>query len=76
MGININFGSSNHAPRNVLDYRNVFVPFPKWGSDYAQPSPHFDATIAVGKSPALDTASANFSKSGVSRCSGMFGISS
>jgi hypothetical protein len=34
MGININFGSSNHAPRNVLDYRNVFVPFPKWGGDY------------------------------------------
>ena len=41
-----------------------------------RPSPHFDATIAVGKSPALDTASANVSKSGVSRCSGMFGISS
>jgi hypothetical protein len=42
----------------------------------SQPSPHFDAAIAEGKMPAPDTASANFSISGVSRCSGMFGISS
>ena len=42
----------------------------------AQPSPHIDAAIAFGKSPALATASANFSMSGMSRCSGMFGIRS
>ena len=41
-----------------------------------QLSPHLDITIAVGKRPVLDTASANFSISGVSRCSGMLGISS
>jgi hypothetical protein len=38
--------------------------------------PSFDATIAIGKRPESATASANFSKSGVSRCSSMFGISS
>jgi uncharacterized protein (DUF4415 family) len=41
-----------------------------------QPSPHFEAAIADGKTPAPDTASVNFSISGMSRCSGMFGISS
>jgi len=42
----------------------------------SQPSPHSDATIAFGKRPVLDTASANFCINGVSRCSGMLGISS
>ena len=42
----------------------------------AQPSPHFDAIIGVGKSPVPGRASANFSMSGMSRCSGMLGISS
>ena len=41
-----------------------------------QPSPHSDATIAFGKRPVLDTASANFCINGMSRCSGMLGISS
>jgi P-type Mg2+ transporter len=41
-----------------------------------QPSPHFDTAIAGRKAPAPDTASANFSINGKSRCSGMFGISS
>jgi len=45
-------------------------------SAYAHPSPYFDATTAVGKSPVAATASANFSINGVSRCSGMFGIRS
>jgi RHS repeat-associated protein len=43
---------------------------------YPQPSPHFEAAIAIGKSPAPATASANFAMSGASRCSGMVGISS
>lgn len=42
----------------------------------AQPSPHFDAAIADGKRPIPDTASANFSINGASRCSGMVGINS
>ncbi len=43
---------------------------------WAQPSPHSDATIALGRRPVLDTASANFCINGMSRCSGMLGISS
>ena len=42
----------------------------------AQPSPHSDTITVVGKRPVLDTASANFSISGTSRCCGMVGISS
>ena len=41
-----------------------------------QPSPHFDATIAAWKNPVPVTASANVCMSGLSRCSGMLGISS
>ncbi len=45
-------------------------------SPWPQPSPHFDTTTEPGKNPFPINASANFSISGVSLCSGMVGISS
>ena len=64
------FAPGSETQANAVNIKGQVI------GSYPQPSPHFDAAIAVGKSPALDTASANFSMSGMSRCSGMFGISS
>ncbi len=74
-----------HAQMTILELREQLAEATKpkvlpavvaKASHPPQPSPHSEAAIAVGKSPVLDKASANFSMSGVSRCSGMFGINS
>ena len=61
--------SRSDAPKRTLGKEQV-------SARKAQPSPHSDATIALGRRPVLDTASANFCINGMSRCSGMLGISS